>query len=157
MIDVIRLVLFRMEGQRYALGLDAVVRIVQAAEITPLPEAPEIVLGVIEADEGVLAVLNARRRFKLPERDIRPSDHFLIARTARRTVALVIDEAEGVVERSPGEIVQAPKIVPGLEHVRGIARLADGLVLIHDLETFLSLDEERILDAAMSREGNHGV
>jgi len=157
MVDVVQWVIFRLEEQRYALALETVERIVQAVEITTLPKAPAIVLGVIAAGGQVIPVLNARQRFQLTEREIRPSDHFLIARTARRTLALVIDEAEGVVESSLREVVHAPKIVPGLEHVQGIARLEEGLVLIHDLEKFLSLDEERLLDAALSQEARHGI
>lgn len=42
-----QVVVFTLEGQQYALPLSAVERIVHAVEITPLPKAPEIVLGVI--------------------------------------------------------------------------------------------------------------
>ena len=41
-------------------------------------------------------------------------------------------------------------ILPGLEYVEGVVRLKEGLLLIHDLEGFLSLDEETILDEALS-------
>ena len=43
----IRLVVFTLDEQRYALHLDAVERVVRAVEVTPLPKAPEIVLEVI--------------------------------------------------------------------------------------------------------------
>jgi hypothetical protein len=35
--------------------------------------------------------------------------------------------------------------------VAGIAKLPDGVLVIHDLERFLSLDEARDLDAALTR------
>jgi purine-binding chemotaxis protein CheW len=85
----------------------------------------------------------------MPEREIRPADWFLLAHTVRRTVVLVVDESRGVLERPFTEIVLSTQIVPGLEQFPGVVRLDDGLVLIHDLETFLSLDESRTLDDAM--------
>jgi purine-binding chemotaxis protein CheW len=85
----------------------------------------------------------------MPDREIGPADWFLLAHTARRTVVLVVDESEGVVVRPQAEIVRSAQIVPGLEAFPGVLRLDDGLVLIHDLETFLSLDEEGALDEAM--------
>ena len=94
-----RAVVFCLDGQRYALPLAAVRRIVRAVEVTPLPGAPAIVLGAIDVEGSVLPVLDIRRRFLLPEREIGPADQFLIASTARRAVALVIDEAHGVIER----------------------------------------------------------
>lgn len=146
-------VVFRLGSQRYALPLAAVERVVRAAEVTPLPGAPAIVLGAIDAGGCVLPVFNLRRRFLLPERDIGPADHFLIARTVRRVVALVIDEADGVIEFGPSTVVGSDRIVPGLGQFQGVAKLDDGLVLIHDLEKFLALDEARALDVAMLPEG----
>ena len=152
MSELTHLVAFRLDDERYALPLAVVERIVRAAEVTPLPKAPTIVLGVIDLEGRVLPVLNVRRRFRLPEREIGPADQFLIATTEWSTVVLVVDEAQGVIERLPTEIVGAAQIVPGLEQIQGVTKLDDGLVLIHDLEKFLSLDESRSLVEAMSQE-----
>lgn len=154
MSESVQLVIFRLDEQRYALSLAAVERIVRAAEVTLLPNAPPIVLGAIDVEGHVLPVLDVRRRFGLREREITPDDQFLIARTALRTVVLVVDEAQGVIERSQAEIIGSREIVPGLEQFEGVVRLDDGLVLIHDLEKFLSLDEARALDEAMNEEAH---
>jgi purine-binding chemotaxis protein CheW len=146
---LIQLVVFRLDQRRYALPLAVVEGVVRAADVTPLPRAPAIVLGAINVHGQVLPVLNVRRRFLLPDREIRPADWFLLAHTPRHMVVLVVDDSEGVVERSPADIVASTKIVPGLEDFPGVVRLDDGLVLIHDLERFLSLDEARALDDAL--------
>jgi purine-binding chemotaxis protein CheW len=149
MREHVELVIFWLDDQRYALRLGAVERFVRAVEVTPLPGAPSIVLGAINVAGSVLPVLSLRRRFGMPERAVDIADQFLIARTSSRTVALMMDEALGVIA-VPGEAVTgAGRIVPGLEHVQGVVRLDDGLVLIHDLETCLSLDEERALTEAL--------
>jgi purine-binding chemotaxis protein CheW len=149
MTERTELVVFRLEGQRYALQLGAVERFVRAVEVTPLPGAPAIVLGAIDVGGSVLPVLSLRRRFGLPEREVGVEDQFLIARTSSRTVALVVDEALGVIDVPAEEVTAAGRIVPGLEQVQGIVTLGDGMVLIHDLETCLSLDEERALADAL--------
>ena len=150
-----QLVVFGLDAQRYALPLESVERIVRAVETTRLPNAPALVLGAINVAGRVLPVLNLRRRFGLPEREISPEDQFLIAHTARRAVALVVDEALGMVECPATEIIQPTQIAPGLEQLQGVVRLDDGLVLIQDLEKFLSLDEARALDEAMNQEVLH--
>ena len=144
-----QLVVFRLDDRRYALSLAAVERVVRAVAVTPLPGAPAIVLGGINVHGRVLPVLNIRRRFLMPDRDIGPADWFLLAHTARHTVVLVIDGSEGVVERSRADIVDSTQVGPGLEHFPGVVRLDEGLALIHDLERFLSLDEARTLDEAL--------
>jgi purine-binding chemotaxis protein CheW len=152
MNELIQLVVFCLDEQRYALPLAAVERTVRAVAVTALPNAPPIVLGVIDVEGCVLPVLNLRRRFGLREREISPADQFLIARTAPRTVVLVVDEAEGVIERPQSAVISSIQIVPGLDHIKGVIKLDDGLVLIHDLERFLSLDETRALDVAMNQD-----
>jgi len=144
-----QVLVFRLDQRRYALPLAAVERVVRAVDVTPLPKAPAIVLGAINMHGRVLPVLDVRRRFRLPTREIRPADWFLVADTARHTVILVVDDSEGVVERPQADIVVSSRIAPGLDDFPGVVRLDDGLVLIHDLERFLSLDEARALDDAM--------
>jgi purine-binding chemotaxis protein CheW len=150
--ELIQLVVFRLDAQSYALPLVVVERIVRAVEVTPLPKAPAIVLGIIDVEGRVLPVLDIRRRFGLPDKDLGPEDQLLIAQTTRRTVVMVIDEARGVIERPSTEIVSPARIVPGLEHIQGVIKLDDDLALIHDLEAFLSLDEAASLDEAMRPE-----
>lgn len=146
-----QLVVFRVDEQRCALALAAVERIVRAVEVTPLPGAPHIVLGVIDVEGSIVPVLSIRRRFRLPEREIVPADQFLIARAAGRAVALVIDEAEGVFEREQSAVTHSYGISPGLEQFEGVVKLDDGLALIHDPEKFLSPDDARALDDAIDR------
>ena len=142
------LVVFTLDDQRYALRLAAVERTVRLVEITPLPKAPAVVLGVITVQGRVVPVLDVRRRFRLPPRELQLSDQMLIARTRRRTVVLIADAVSGVIEPPAEEITLPEAILPGLEHVAGVTRLDDGLIFIHDLDGFLSLEEEQALDAA---------
>ncbi|MEE8389724.1 MAG: chemotaxis protein CheW [Anaerolineae bacterium] len=142
-------VVFGLDEQRYALHLSAVETTLRAVEITVLPKAPEIVLGVINMQGRIVPVVNVRQRFRLPEREIALSDRFIIAHTARRVVALVADSVNGVVERAEHEVIAAEDILPEVEYVEGVIKLQDGMVLIHDLDAFLSLDEEKTLDEAM--------
>lgn len=151
MRDRIQLVVFRLDERCYALLLDVVERIVRAVEVTSLPGAPAIVQGAIDVEGDVVPVLNIRQRFLLPEREIGIADQFVIARSGQRTVALVIDEAQDVIGYEQSAVVDSNRIVPGLEQFLGVVTLDDGLVLIHDLEKFLSLDEARTLDEAMDR------
>jgi purine-binding chemotaxis protein CheW len=146
------ILLFALDEPRYALYLHAVERIVRAVEITPLPKAPEIVLGVINAQGRVLPVLDIRKRFRLEAREMNLDDRFIIARTARRPVALVADSVVGVHELTEGEMVSAQQALPFAEYLKGVAKLEGNLVLIHDLEKFLSLDEERVLDNVLAKD-----
>lgn len=143
------LVVFTLDDRRYGLHLPAVERIVRVVDITPLPKAADIVLGVVNVHGQIIPVLDIRKRFRLPERAVKTSDHLLIAQTPRRTVAFLVDMVSEVIELSEETIIAAAKIIPGMEYVDGVAKLEDGLILIHDIDKFLSLDEEKALSEAL--------
>lgn len=143
------IVVFGLEGRRYGLPLPAVDRVARVVDVLPLPKAPDVVRGVVNVRGRVVPVIDLRRRFRLPGREPMLTDQLIIARTPRRALALVVDAVDGVIECAAGQVVGAADIVPGVEHVEGVARLADGLVLIQDLDRFLSLDEEAALDRAI--------
>ena len=144
-----QLVLFALDEQRYALDLASVERAVRVVDVTPLPKAPSIVLGIVNVKGDVVPVYDLRRRFRLPEREIDLADQLMIATTSRQIVALVVDSVDGVIEVAEEELAAADKILPEIEYVQGVVKLPDGLVLIHDLDRFLSPEEERILDEAL--------
>ena len=143
------LLVFILNDQRYALPLPAVDRVVRMVAITPLPKAPDIVLGVVNVQGQIIPVVNMRRRFRLPEREIALTDQLVIAHTTRRPVALVADAVQGVIACPAQSLIAAEQIIPRVEHVEGVVKLADSLVLIHDLGKFLSLEEEDSLAHAL--------
>jgi len=147
------LVVFSLDNQRYALDLVRVERCLRVVAITPLPAAPAVVLGVVDLGGTVVPVIDVRQRFNLPPREVRLSDQLLVATTGKRTVALLVDDTQGVIEASPESCAPAVGIVLGLELVDGAVKLEDGLVLIHDLARLLSLDEELAIGRALSATG----
>lgn len=142
-------VVFILDEQRFALRLIAVERVVRAAEITPLPGAPKIVLGVINVSGQIIPVFDPRRRFGMPVKEIDLSDHLIIALSRERRVALLVDALRGVHESSGEDTVASERILPAIDHIEGVVKLEGGLIFIHDLDEFLSLDEEKTLDTAL--------
>ena len=144
-----QLVLFALDEQRYALDLASIERAVRVVDVTPLPKAPSTVLGIVNVRGDVVPVYDLRRRFGLAEREINLGDQLIIGRTSRQKVALLVDSVSGVLEVSKEKIACAEKILPEIEYVHGVVKLQDGLILIHDLDRFLSPEEERILGEAV--------
>jgi len=148
-INSAHLLIFALDGQRYALPLDKVARVVRAAALTPLPQAPEIVSGILDLQGEIIPVINLRKRFRLPEKAIGCDDQFVIARTPKLTVALAVDGTHGVMELSGQAVVEPEAIVKGTGYLAGVTRNPDGLVLIHDLDTLLFPAEEELISQAL--------
>lgn len=148
---MIRWVLLTVDGQTYALHLEAVDRVVRMAEVTRLPEAPEVVEGIVNIQGEVLPVVSIRRRLGLARRTIGVSDSLIVARARARRVAIIAESVLGVAERPAAAVVSAGDLARGIEHIEGVLKTSDGLVLIQDLDRFFSPEEDRSLDRALER------
>jgi purine-binding chemotaxis protein CheW len=150
----VQLVTFLLDDQHYALRLDAVERVIPAVALTPLPGAPEIVLGLIDVGGDIIPVVDIRGRFLLPRREMGVNDCIIIARTTRQTLGILVDAPDEVIERAETGVDRGDGILMGSEYIEGVLRLEGGLVLIHDLERFLSVEEEKSLDGALAEKGD---
>lgn len=140
---------FEVGSQRYALPTADVCELVRAVAITPVPGAPGVIEGVVDVRGRVLPVLDVRARFRLPAKALDPSDHFIVASAGTRGVILRVDRATHLALLDEASVQPPQTLGPGAAYVAGVARLEDGLVLIHDLTTFLSSAEADSLDEAL--------
>lgn len=145
-------ILFSLDEGQYAIQLSAVSRVVRAVEVTPLPEGPETILGVINVGGLIVPAVNLRKIFGLPQREIDLNDQFIIANTSHRKVALAVDKVTEVVESLDKKIVKSEEILPQLTYVEALSKLKGVIILILDLDRLLSLDEDNTPDALVERE-----
>ena len=113
--------------------------------ITPLPNAPPLIEGVVNVRGHILPVLDVRARFRLPARPLDPSDLFIVAAAAGgRAVILRVDAATHI-----AELDDAPADPTRAAYAAGVATLEDGMVLVHDVAAFLTAAEAAAIDAAI--------
>jgi purine-binding chemotaxis protein CheW len=141
--------LFALDASRFAVRAPCVREVVRAAAISKLPGAPPVMEGVVNYRGRVVPVLDIRARFGLPHVALHPDQHFIVAETGPRFVALRVDRALELLEVPDDAVEAAAAAAPGARFTEGFVRLPDGLVVIHDLERFLSLDEGEEVDAAV--------
>lgn len=149
--SLIRWILLTVDGQTCALHWEAVDRVLRMVEVTPLPGAPDVVEGVINMQGEVLTVVSIRRRLGLAPRAGGAADSLVVARARTRRLAIIAESVLGVVERPADAVVSTGGITRGSQHIEGVLKTSDGLVLIYDLDRFFSPEEEQSLDLALER------
>jgi purine-binding chemotaxis protein CheW len=143
------LLVFTLDENQYALNLSSVERVVRAVEVTPLPHAPDIILGIIDVQGRVIPVVSGRRRFDLPDRGIDLNDRFVMVRSGEQSFAVVADDVRPVVELSGQSLTSAEDIVDGLEYVAAVARVDDSMLIVLEPESILTRHERRQLKTAL--------
>jgi purine-binding chemotaxis protein CheW len=145
----VEILTFELAGQRYALFLRAVREVVRAVSITRLPGAPAVVEGIVRVRGELVPVMDVRKRLELPAKPLDPGEYLVLAEAAGRTVAMRVEATGEILELEPSELRSARDLAPRAEYLAGVVGLPDGLVLIHDLERFLSPAESISLDDAL--------
>jgi purine-binding chemotaxis protein CheW len=146
-----QILVFTLDEMSYALLLPTVVRVIHTVEVRRLPKAPEIISGIINVQGQIIPVADIRKRFGLVARETDPDDRMIIADTGKRKVALFVDTVTGIKDLSTRQFVNSKENLPFAEYIKGVAKVDNELILIYDLEQFLSLDEEKELEQALKQ------
>lgn len=140
-----------LDDQRYGFAVACVEQVLPMVWVSSLPEAPEIVIGVINLHGAVVPVLDIRRRLGLPARSWGPAAQLVMVRLSQGLIAVPVDEVVGVSERHLTTTFPSPMPQANDRCIQGIVDLADGLMYLCDIEAFLSLDDQHQLTSALER------
>jgi purine-binding chemotaxis protein CheW len=136
-----------------ALPVGLVEEVTQAPRLLPLPNAPATILGGLELRGRLLPVFDLHRHLALPARRYGASDHLVVARRSRGAVALRVDRVVEIAHlaEGAGEVLPAAALARPWQGIAGVAPLAGGPALVHDLEALLDQAEEAALAVALAR------
>jgi purine-binding chemotaxis protein CheW len=133
-------VLFELAGTAYAIPSHAVERMEMIEHVTPVPNAPPFVDGVVFSRGRIVPAVNLRVRFGF-ERDVYgEKTRLIVISNANRVVGLIVDSAREFVTIAASEIQPAPEALNGTSgnYLAGIATHNDKVILILDVAEVLN-------------------
>lgn len=137
----VKLATFRVGAALYAIDILRIKEIIRPIKVTTVPNSPPFIEGVINLRGAVIPVIDLRKRFAVVEIADGRLTRIVICLVFRRLFALVVDEVVEVRSYGREELQPAPKFFQGQETdiFLGVGHLDDELLMILDLERFLSL------------------
>ena|SRR5687768_12643462 len=136
-------ILFELAGATYALRSRDIQQLEMLTPITPVPNAPPFVDGLVSVRGQVIPVLNLRARFGFPRVDPTVRTRLLIVGSGGRTVGMVVDSAREFATIADDAIQPPPEGISELSgrYLAGMAQLNDRLVLVLDVAELLQTDD----------------
>jgi purine-binding chemotaxis protein CheW len=137
-------ILFTLAGTAYAVPSRDVQRMEMVEHVTPVPNSPPFVDGVVFSRGKVVPAVNLRLRFGFNRADYDPKTRLIVVAHADRLVGLLVDSAQEFVT-IPAEAIQPPpEAMAGTSgrYLRGVADLGGRIILV--------LDVAGVLDAAVA-------
>jgi purine-binding chemotaxis protein CheW len=111
--------------------------------MTRVPQAPEVIEGLINLRGQIVTAIDMRRRLRLPPRTGDHTPMNMVVRTDDGAVSLLVDEIGDVLDVDPAAYERPPQNLDPVarELIRGVYKLKDRLLLV--------LDTDRTVDLAV--------
>jgi purine-binding chemotaxis protein CheW len=136
-------ILFELAGTTYGVRSRLVQQVEMVEHVTPVPNAPPAVEGVVLARGQVIPALNLRARFGFERAAFDLRSRLVVVSTAGRTLGLIVDSAREFLRIAEAAIEPPPEAITGLsgQYLEGVATIKGRIVLILDLDEVIDVGE----------------
>ena len=135
---------FALCGGEYAIDLRHVQEVKCWSAITPIPNAPPHIKGVMNLRGTIVPIIDLRARFAMPETEYGRSAVIIMVKVDGKVQGLVVDAVSDVVNLG-GTNVHPPPDLDGVASrlITGMVQREETLVTVLDLAAVLSDDGAR--------------
>ena len=143
---------FALGDEEYGVAILNVQEIKGYAPVTPIPNTPPWVRGVMNLRGTIVPVIDLRLRLGMPAVDYGPFTVIVVLAVGAKVVGAIVDAVSDVLSIPDGQVQQTPDLGVAIDvrFVGGIAQADDKLVILLDAETLLRHDDLAALDEPRS-------
>jgi len=142
---------FVLGKEEYGVDILKVQEIRGYEKVTPIPAAPAYLKGVINLRGIIVPVIDLRIKFGLADPKYDSFTVVIILRLASRVIGMVVDGVSDVVALAASDVKAAPQLgsLVDSSFLAGLATQGERMVLLLDIEKFLSIAELNLLGQAV--------
>ena len=131
---------FQLADLWLGINIRCIREINRVTEMTPVPDAPECVRGVINLRGDVVTVMDLRTILQLPAGELTPKSRWMIVESGDEQVGLLVDHVSDVVQVDMAEIEPLPANLARREgqFFTGVYRWNNELLVVLDVEAALA-------------------
>lgn len=132
---------FRLADEEYGLEILRVQEIKGYSRVTPLPNTPAEIKGVMNLRGTVVPIIDLRTRFGLASAEYTRFTVIIVVTVGAKVVGLVVDAVSDVLNVTAKEVVPTPDLGAGVDtsFMTGIARTGERLVTLLNIDRLAGL------------------
>jgi purine-binding chemotaxis protein CheW len=127
---VVEVIRFTLATETYGIESAFVREVYPLKEFTPLPGVPAFIFGIINVRGQIIAIVDLKKFFNLPERGIGELNRVIIIASEQMEFGILADSVEGTQQVSVERILPTPLTVTtiGENYLKGVTN--DTLVIL---------------------------
>jgi purine-binding chemotaxis protein CheW len=144
---------FSLDREEYGIGILKVKEIIGMMRITPVPQTPEFVKGVINLRGKVIPVIDLRLRFGMESIAYNERTCIIVVEintdSGRIHTGIVVDSVSEVLNIKSSDIEDTPTFGTKLntDYILGMAKMGGGVKILLEIDKVLSTQELNVLEA----------
>jgi purine-binding chemotaxis protein CheW len=149
---------FNIGNELFAINVLKVLEVLQKQVITPIPNAPDYILGIINFRGDVVPVFNTRQKFNLKTLDDTETFAVVVLEMLKNNepyrIGATVDKVKDVITINDEDIKPVPPMTSSfnIEFISGIVRLQQEFILIIDVDKVFSKNEIQSIAQATENE-----
>ncbi len=138
---------FTLGSEEYGVEILKVQEIKGYSAITPIPNTPAHIKGVMNLRGTVVPIVDLRRKFSLEEVEYDKFTVIVVVQVRGRVMGLIVDAVSDVLNISEGEIQATPDFGAQVDtrFISGMTRAGERLIVLLDIEKVLGGEELQAL------------
>ena len=92
----IQLVIFSLDNEEYAVDIKELKEVIKIPIITPLPNSPEFIKGILNLRGKIVVVVDLEKRFNLVRENKIVSKHIIVVESENTDFGVVVDQVKEV-------------------------------------------------------------
>jgi purine-binding chemotaxis protein CheW len=142
--DLTQFISFAIGGDQYGVDIMAVREIKGWSDITPLPNQPEYVRGVLNLRGAIVPIVDLRRRFGQGLTETTPLHIVIIVQIGQQQIGLIGDRVLDIVSVENAQIQSVPSTAAGsaTNFLSGLVTHEDTMIALIDLPNLLSTQSD---------------
>ncbi len=140
--DEVQLVTFRLGDAEFAFNIFQVERVLRHQVPEPLPKAPAFLEGVLAYADGVVPVVDLRKRVGIPA-PVAEETRIVVVELEQGRVGVVVDAVKEVLRVPAERVAPPPPLVKGLaaSYISGLVRMEQRTVIVLAPQKLLTTTE----------------
>ncbi len=131
MAEKISMVSFKIAEELYGVNIMDVKEIIHLCDITPIPNSPDFVDGVINLRSMIIPIIDLSKRFNLGKKEFSEDEALLrsiiIIKVNDLIIGIIIDQVSRVVSIYESQIQAPPQMISGIgaEYIQGVVKMEE--------------------------------
>ncbi len=144
---IFQVVGFKLGEEEFVLDILKVQEIIKLVDITPVPNSPDFVEGVINLRGKVIPIVSLRKRFGFQDKEKDSQTRIIVVEIEKKLVGFIVDYVTEVLRIPSSTIEPPPPLVSkiGSEYLKGVGKLDERLLIVLDVDKILSTEEKNAI------------